>query len=137
MNEADAVLIADVIFDVVSLEDSLNEVINSQHALHIQWPVSNLTGRAHAKYAARKSGKVLERLSTTFTANCRDDHVTMFTPHLPLAVFSFSEKLSSFALASKARIILHYCHLCTHFFQENRNANLTFAVCRKRDSIPL
>ena len=61
MNEADAVLIADVIVDVVSLEDSLNEVIISQHALHIQWLVSSLTGRAHAKCAVRKSGKVLER----------------------------------------------------------------------------
>ena len=36
MNEADAVLIADVIGEVVSLEDSLNEVIISQHALQIQ-----------------------------------------------------------------------------------------------------
>jgi len=35
MNEADAVLIADVIGEVVSLVDSLNEVI-SQHALQIQ-----------------------------------------------------------------------------------------------------
>lgn len=36
MNEADAVLIADVIGEVVSLVDSLNEVIISQHALQIQ-----------------------------------------------------------------------------------------------------
>ena len=44
--------------------------------------------------------------------------VTMFTLHLPIAVFSFSEqKLSSFALA-KVRIILHYFHLCTHFFNK-------------------
>ena len=45
-------------------------------------------------------------------------HLTMFTLHLPLAVFSFSEKLSSFALASEARIILHYFHLSTHFFKK-------------------
>ena len=32
MNEADAILIADVIGDVVSLEDSLNEVISSRSA---------------------------------------------------------------------------------------------------------
>ena len=56
------------------------------------------------------------------------DHVTMFILYLPLAVFSFSVKSSSFTLASKARISLHYSH------QENINANLTFAVCGKRDS---
>ena len=32
------------------------------------------------------------------------------------------------------RIILHYAHLCANVFEENINANLTFAVCRKRDS---
>ena len=57
-----------------------------------------------------------------------NDHVTMFILLLPLAVFSFSVKLSSFALASKARISLHYSHQCIHFFQENINANLTFAL---------
>ena len=36
----------------------------------------------------------------------------------------------SFALASKGRIMLHYSHLCTNFFQENINGNLTFAVWR-------
>ena len=54
----------------------------------------------------------------TFTANVRYDHVTMFTLYLPLAVFSFSVKSSSFALASKARIILHYSHFCTHNFKK-------------------
>ena len=34
------------------------------------------------------------------------------------AVFSFPVKLSSFALASKALIILHYSHLCTYFFKK-------------------
>ena len=59
----------------------------------------------------------------------------MFTLCSPLAVFSFSVKLSSFVFASKTRIILHYSHLCTPaFFQENTNVNLTFAVCRKRAS---
>ena len=50
------------------------------------------------------------------------------------SLFSFLAKLNSFALASKARIILHYSHLCTRFFRENINADLTFAVCSKRDS---
>ena len=67
----------------------------------------------------------------TVKANGRNDHVTMFTVYLPLAVFTFSVKLSSFGLASKARIILYYSHLCTKILQENMNANLTFAVCRK------
>ena len=48
------------------------------------------------------------------TANSRNDHVTMFILHLPLAVFSVSVKLGSFALASKARIVLYYSHPCTH-----------------------
>ena len=75
------------------------------------------------------------RLRITLTANGRNDHVTMFIPHLCFAVFIFSAKLSSFALAPKARIILHHSHPCTRFFfRENINANLTFAVCRKRDS---
>ena len=38
----------------------------------------------------------------------RDDHVIKSTLHLPHAVFSFSEKLSSFPLALQARIILRY-----------------------------
>ena len=50
------------------------------------------------------------------------------------AVFSFSVKLSSFASASNARNFLPYSPLCTHFFQENTNANLSFAFCRQRDS---
>ena len=72
----------------------------------------------------------LERFKATFTANDRNDHVTMFILHLPLAVFSFSAKLSSFALASKVSPFFYYSHLCPiSFFQENLNANLTFAVC--------
>ena len=61
-----------------------------------------------------------------FTANGGNDHVTLVILH----VFSFEVKLSSskFASASKARISLHYSHLRTHFFQENINANLAFAV---------
>ena len=60
---------------------------------------------------------ILERDRMTFTANGRDDHVTMFSLYLPLAVFRyiFLIKLSSFALASKDRFILHSPHLCTHF----------------------
>ena len=48
----------------------------------------------------------------------RYDHVTMFTLYLPLAVSSFSVKSSSFALASKARISLHFSHLCTLYFKK-------------------
>ena len=41
--------------------------------------------------------------------------MTMFTLHLPLAVFSFSIKGDNyFAL---------FWRLCTHFFQENKTAN--------------
>ena len=40
----------------------------------------------------------------TFTANVRYDHVTMFILYLPLVVFRFSDRSSSFALASKAGI---------------------------------
>ena len=36
--------------------------------------------------------------------NGRNDHVTMFNLHLPLAVFSLLVIFSSFVLASKARI---------------------------------
>ena len=53
-----------------------------------------------------------------FTANGRNDHVTMFTLYLPLAVFSLSAKLSTFVLASKARIILHYSYLRIHIFKK-------------------
>ena len=65
------------------------------------------------------------------TANGRNDHVTMFILQLPLAVSSFSEKLSVFALELKASIVLYYFHLRTHIFKKT-NANLTFAACRKR-----
>ena len=41
----------------------------------------------------------------SFRPKGRNDHVTMFILHLPLAVFSFSVKLSSLGLASKAKII--------------------------------
>ena len=51
----------------------------------------------------------------------RSEHVTMFTLYLPLAVFSFSIKLSRFALASKVRIILrYYFHLCTIFSRKQK-----------------
>ena len=45
-----------------------------------------------------QKGKKIERFGITLTANGRNDHVTMFILHLPLAVFIFSVKLSSFAL---------------------------------------
>ena len=49
---------------------------------------------------------ILEKFRITFAANGRNNDVTMFILYLPLAVFSFSVKLSSFALASKGRIFL-------------------------------
>ena len=65
----------------------------------------------------------------TFTVNgkVRYDHVTMFILCLPLAVFSFSVKSSSFALASKARSSLHYSHLCNHFSRKRKRES---HVCR-------
>ena len=71
----------------------------------------------------------------TFTANVRYDHVTKFIQYLPLDVFSFSVKSSSLALTSKTRIsfFLLFSSLYS-LFQENIKANLTFAICRKRDS---
>ena len=61
-------------------------------------------------------------------AEMTEDLVIMFTLYLPLAVFSFSVKLSSFTLVSKAEIILYFSHLCNRFFQENIRVNLTFAL---------
>ena len=73
---------------------------------------------------------IIRKSRITFTANGRNDHVTMFTLYLPLVVFSFSAKLSSFALASKVRIILHYSHPCTNFFKKTSTpiSRLLFAV---------
>ena len=56
-------------------------------------------------------------------ANVRYGHVTMFILYLPLAVFSFSLKSSSFVLTSKARISLHYSHLCTLYLILTFDAN--------------
>ena len=55
---------------------------------------------------------IRERFRTMFTANSRNDQVTMFILYLLLAVFGFSVTLISFAVASKVRIILH----CSLFF---------------------
>ena len=54
----------------------------------------------------------------------------MFIPHLWLAVFIFSTKLSSFATAPKARIILYYFTPCTRFSEkaQTRISRLPFAV---------
>ena len=54
------------------------------------------------------------------TENSKTDQKTMYIIHLPLAVFSFSVKLStcSLALVSSASTILHYSHLCTLFFKK-------------------
>ena len=60
----------------------------------------------------------IERFRITFTANGKNDHVTLLTLSLALAVFSFIVKLSCLGLASKVRIILHYSHLCTNFVKK-------------------
>ena len=63
----------------------------------------------------------------------RNDSVVMFALHLLLAVFSLSEKLRSFASASKARIILHYSHLCTLIFKKTWT-RISHLLWRKRYS---
>ena len=72
----------------------------------------------------------LERFQITFTANGRNDHVTMFTLYLPLAVFSFSVKSSSFVLASKVRIVFalfsSVYYVCARNCQSN--SHLPFAM---------
>ena len=68
--------------------------------------------------SSEREAQWLTRSSSTFTANDRNDHVTMFTLYLSLDVLYFSVKLSSSASASKVRIILHYFHLCTIFVFE-------------------
>ena len=60
-----------------------------------------------------------ERFRTKFTANGRNDHVTIFTLHFPVAVLSFLAKSSSFA----------YFHLCT-FFSRNRKREVNLDVYR-------
>ena len=56
----------------------------------------------------------------------------MFILHLPLAVFSFLVKLSSFALVSNVRIILLYSHLSPFCLKRllvrGELMNLTFTV---------
>ena len=48
----------------------------------------------------------------------------MFILRLPLAVFSFSEKKSSVALALKVIIISHYSCLTTYFFKKTQISRL-------------
>ena len=55
--------------------------------------------------------------------------MTMFIFRLLLAVFSFLEKLSSFALALKVRIILHCSHLCVHFKLLNERVIVMWEKC--------
>ena len=55
--------------------------------------------------------------------------MAMFIVYLPIAVFSFSEKLRSLALASKVRISLHFSDLCTLYFKKKtRMPRLSFAI---------
>ena len=79
----------------------------------------------------------MERFRVTCKTNGRNDHVTMFILHLSLAVFSFSVKLSSFALASKVRICLLYSHPCSNFsnvlIMSSKHKRESH-VCRKHDS---
>ena len=57
---------------------------------------------------ARKLG----RFRITFTANGRNDHVTVFTLYLPCtAVFSFVVELSSFAFSRKHKRESQFWHL--------------------------
>ena len=64
-------------------------------------------------------------------ADSRNNHVPTFILYLPLDVFCFSVKLGTFTLASKARVILHYFHSCTHFFKKTK---WRISRLRKRDS---
>lgn len=50
---------------------------------------------------------------------------------LPLAVISFSAKLSSYVLVSKRQIYVALFSSMYQFFQEHINTNLSFTVCRK------
>ena len=59
------------------------------------------------------------------------DHVALAILHLPLAVLVLVKlKLSSFPLASKARIILHCSHLCTYFPRRHERKS---SLLRKRE----
>ena len=64
------------------------------------------------------SGIVEKRAGVESETETTEMTTTMYILHFPFAVFSFSVKLSSLALASKVRIILHYSHLCIHFFKK-------------------
>ena len=64
-----------------------------------------------------------KRFRIIFTENGRNDHMTMFMLHLPLVVFSFSVKLSCFALASNISIVLHLSHQCIHFIKKSKHAS--------------
>ena len=77
-----------------------------------------LIGENQTKLNAHCVNLTIDRFRITLTANGKNEHVIMFALYLPLTVFSFSVKSSSFALASKARIRLRYPRLCPHFFKE-------------------
>ena len=70
----------------------------------------------------------LDRFRATFTANNRNDHVTMFVPHFPLVL---SAKLSSFALTSETNFFVVFSSKYS-FFQEKYKRESH--VCRKRHS---
>ena len=93
-----------------------------------QWNnVPNPKKQCSCRLQGSSENRAFERCWST-EANGRNNHVIMFTLHLPLPVFSFSVKLSSFALVSKAGIVLHFFHLCLQFF--SRKHKRESHVCR-------
>ena len=72
----------------------------------------------------------LGRFSIAFTANGRSDHVTMFSPRLPLNVCRFQMKVSSFALFINTRIIFLYFCIFNIYFEKTKTqiSCLPFAV---------
>ena len=118
---------ADISFNIAFKElkiaqiAQLNQLFQLLHLVHIYghgfYESSRVLMRKNVNNDVSKDSPI-ERFRITLTANGRNDHVTMFILYLPLAVFSFSVKLSSFSLASKARIILHYSNQCTNCFKK-------------------
>ena len=60
----------------------------------------------------------LERLRLAFTANGRSDHVIVISPRLPLTIYRFLVKVSSFVLAINIRIIFHHSRIRIIYFEE-------------------
>ena len=71
--------------------------------------------------------KVIERLRSTFTANSRNGHVTMFST-FAARCFQFLNKIEQFCVGFKSQNYFALFSSLSSFFQENINANLTFAA---------